>query len=511
MKTKIHFILSLLVVSTIPSFAQTLSLVKDINPSGNSNPYYLQNFQNKMYFVANPGTGYKLYSSDGTTVGTQMVGPTNGSGNLYPMISYNNFFYFNYDDGISGAELWKSDGTTAGTVLVKDIVPGSGNSSPRYITGANGKVFFVTNSPNNGIWVSDGTSSGTQQLISSVIVDGFNNRDYLPSYNGSVYFSGNNGALGLWKSDGTASGTQLLKNLWVNSYLDGYAIYNGEMYFPGNDTTGTELWKTNGTTAGTVLVKNINPTSGSDPEKFLISNNKIFFVANDGTNGKELWISDGTTAGTVMVKDITPGSSNSEIQSLVEYNGLVYFFIYNNGNRQMYQSDGTAAGTVFIKSIPFNTVPYTFVFGNKLFFLAKSLGSSYLFMSDGTANGTLQIAPNISSEDYSNLQFTNFNSNLYLPCYNGNTGVELNKLTFSNLSISESDLKDFKIYPNPSSDGVFHLDKLGKITQLEVYDLLGRKVPFKINNSQLTISDKGLFLLNIQTNTTKETIKILVK
>jgi hypothetical protein len=177
----------------------------------------------------------------------------------------------------------------------------------------------------------------------------------------------------------------------------------------------------------------------------------------------------------------------------------------------MYKTDGTAAGTVFIKSIPFNTVPYTFVFGNKLFFLAKSLGSSYLFMSDGTTNGTLQIIPNISSENYSNLQFANFNSNLYLPCYNGSAGLELNKLNTANLSVSENTLKQIKIYPNPSSDGVFHLDKLGKITQLEVYDLLGRNVPFKINNSQLTISDKGLFLLNIQTNTTKETIKILVK
>ena len=42
-----------------------------------------------------------------------------------------------------GAELWRSNGTAAGTVLVKDIRPGSGGSSPSNLTNVNGVLYFV--------------------------------------------------------------------------------------------------------------------------------------------------------------------------------------------------------------------------------------------------------------------------------------------------------------------------------------------------------------------------------
>lgn len=493
--------------------SQTLTLVKDINSFGSSNPYDLQVFNNKMYFVANPNSGYKIFSSDGTASGTQLVGPTVGSGNLYPLMAYNNTLFFNYDDGINGAELWKSDGTTAGTVMVKDIISGNSGSNPQYLSGANGRVFFITGTQ---LWSTDGTSAGTIQLTpNSMVAERFNNQLSLPCFDNHIYFSGNNGNLGLWKSDGTVSGTQLLKNISVNAYLKNVAIYNGEMYFAASDgTNGYELWKTNGTTAGTLLVKNINTASDSNPTKFLVSNNRIFFLADDGMNGEELWSSDGTSAGTQIVKDVTAGSSSSNIQTLIEYNNNVYFFALSGSNRLLYKTDGTAAGTVPVKTIPYNIVHYAYVFNGKLYFLAKSFGSSYLFESDGTSAGTFQISPNINSENYSDLQFTTYNSELYLPCYNGNTGVELNKLSLGNLAVSDGfPSQKFEIYPNPTSDFVW-INNNDKVSNYKILDMSGKILDFgKLNMGSSRISmekyNTGVYILQLIDGDKQSNFKIL--
>ncbi|WP_239470202.1 ELWxxDGT repeat protein [Archangium violaceum] len=49
-------------------------------------------------------------------------------------------------DELHGAELWRSDGTEAGTSLVKDLAPGLASSEPRFLTLAQGTVFFAAQS-----------------------------------------------------------------------------------------------------------------------------------------------------------------------------------------------------------------------------------------------------------------------------------------------------------------------------------------------------------------------------
>jgi ELWxxDGT repeat protein len=71
--------------------------------------------------------------------------------------------YFCANDGASGIELWKSDGTEAGTVRVKDILSGTGNSSPSLLSNVAGTLYFNASGGVNGneLWKSNGTDWGT--------------------------------------------------------------------------------------------------------------------------------------------------------------------------------------------------------------------------------------------------------------------------------------------------------------------------------------------------------------
>jgi hypothetical protein len=58
------------------------------------------------------------------------------------------------------------------------------------------------------------------------------------------------------------------------------------------------------------------------------------------------------------------------------------------------------------------------------------------------------------------------------------------------------------IYPNPSLDGVFYLSNLPPNCTLDLYDVLGRAVPFKWDSGSLVILNNlpGQFILQITYN-----------
>lgn len=319
--------------------------------------------------------------------------------------------------------------------LVKDIFPGTNNSSPTMLTDVNGTLYFDA-SPSNvlsyDLWKSDGTVAGTS-IVKNLPVNSYG---ALLSFNNILYFfdpAGN-----LWKSDGTETGTSIVKLFLTNSIitpiiygnkfyffqttLAGSGMYKSDgtaagttfvsdkintsylkvsgttMFSTGSDTTnGNELWKTDGTTAGTVLVKNINTTivnAGNSNPSFLTDvNGVLYFMANDGVNGNELWKSDGTDAGTVMVKNIGTGAASISTESMTNVNGVLYFTI---NQFDLWKSDGTAAGTVKVKG--FGTIQNLVNVNGTLFFAATddvyANANAYgfeLWKSDGTLAGTTMI------------------------------------------------------------------------------------------------------------------------
>jgi ELWxxDGT repeat protein len=392
---------------TVAALAATQAkLVRDINPSGSSDPDEPANVSGMLFFSAyDDDHGTELWKSDGTEGGTKLVkdirpggGPGGGSVPL-EITSFRGMAFFRAakDDLGGGYELWRSDGTKHGTRLVKDLDPSTGSEPGDFatvgrtlffsahqtsggyglwrsngtkrgtklvkhvhaeqLTSSGGKLFFHGEDGTHGeeLWASDGTRTGTKMLSEGVNPGPDSSYpDYLINVGGTVFFEMYNGSDNwLWKSDGTKPGTKVVKRV--------DATYSGNvgrtLFFNGDESThGEELWKSDGTQAGTKLVKDINTTSSganSFPENFTNAAGTLFFHANDGTHGVELWKSDGTKAGTKLVEDINPAGNSADHEDLTASGGRIYFpaFEVTHGH-ELWTSDGTTAGTKAIDINP---------------------------------------------------------------------------------------------------------------------------------------------------------------
>lgn len=510
-----NYLIILLLFSTA-AFAQKPELVKDINPNGDSNPFFLARTGGLVFFVADDGTtGYELWVTNGTEAGTMLlkdINPT-GSADIYEFTIFQNKLFFAALDNNSERELWVSDGTSAGTVMLKDIGT-AGQSDPSSFNIYQGKLYFSADDNVNGreLWVTDGTSAGTQMVkdINTNVGGSSEPEDFLVTSIG-LFFTAeeSNGEFGLWITDGTSAGTKKVTTispanggastrlidtkagevyLYVSEFfnqtvtliktdgnnvsviadnLDRPPVKMGNKYYFGkyDAATGIELWVSDGTAAGTQLLKDINPFSDSSPNQFIVFNGKMYFSAWDGTNGSEPWVTDGTTAGTQMLKDIQTGG-NSYPSDFFVYAGELFFGAYDDlNNYSLYRSNGSAAGTTKFMDLYSggNDIGVGFprlVIGDKLFMVAKDgATNNQLWVSNAKAYPTMLI-PDIAplSNPLGNTSYFQENgAGFYFRAEYTTVGNELYKLTVlpddTSTAIAETALSQaLTVYPNPVAD-----------------------------------------------------------
>jgi ELWxxDGT repeat protein len=403
-------------------------LVKDINPTGGSDPWDLTALGNTLIFVANDGTHSRgLWKSDGTDAGTSFlldVAPGTDTTDPSFMTAVNGVVLFTAFDAAHASELWRTDGTPAGTALVRDVNPGtqgiatySWPPDPTFFFAAGPTVYFFSN---HGLWRSDGTDAGT------VLVEQFQGESALTSpyyqivpteaYRGALaaavgntlYFAMDDGVHGreLWKSDGTPAGTQLVADIVPGadgSWPTQLTNVNGTLFFTVDvGTLGRELWTSDGTAAGTRLVRDILNPGSSNPEQLLNDNGVLLFSADDGEHGRELWRSDGTVAGTLLVRDVNLTTSNYfPPDHLTLIGDTVYFTEEDTWHgTELWKTDGTYAGTTLVADltpgVDSTSFPGTFaVLNGTLYFTAltgpPTAQTSGLWKSDGTAAGTVLV------------------------------------------------------------------------------------------------------------------------
>jgi ELWxxDGT repeat protein len=407
------------------------SLVRNIGPgSANGEIFSLAEFEDRLYFSANDGTGItgrELWVSDGTEVGTTLFKDINlGPGSSFPIGMTDAFgeLIFRADDGVQGTEPWASDGTAGGTAMVTDVNLGPDGSSPDTLTLAETRTYFrATDGTDYGLWVYEG-APGETTLVKNFGSEWPGVQGPMVTVGDTVYFGGDDGdGLKLWKSDGTADGTDPVSDdlfndltplvwvggklyfagatgpagseLWVYDSVEGTttmlkdivpgptwglplfvsaAEVGGTVLFTASPGSGTELWKTDGTPAGTVEVEDGVGMIGA----LTVINEVAYFAGGDGTSGVELWRSNGTAAGTRIVEDIDGGLDSSMPEQLTAIDDLL-FFSGNDGvhGYEPWVSDGTKAGTKMIGDInegdAESSSPEQFTrVGDAVFFVAES-------------------------------------------------------------------------------------------------------------------------------------------
>lgn len=427
---KVLFLL-LLVNAHSNGFSQEISLVKDINPSGNSYPSSFVNIGNEVVFVA-------------------------------------------YDEAY-GYELRVTSGTENTTMLLKDINPG-GSSNPDYLTKLGDDILFSANNGVNGqeLWISDGTESGTKLLKNIGPGENYNGPSFLTNMNGKIYFQANDGVNGneLWVSDGTENGTLLLKDInpTGSSNLYGLTNCNGKLYFGATDgVNGTELWITDGTENGTVLLKEINPAGNFSMIRFTNVGGRIFFlIGGTYTPGyiNEIWITDGTQSGTGLVKAIYPSVYGS-VHNLFSLNDKLYFnYNINGGSIELWESDGTEAGTKIV-DVDYNLHQFINV-----------ADGGYVLTEEGELWKTDDLLEDASLYDANSSIVIDtllgyHNGILYMAGNDGQSGYELYKLDVSTGIMDVADFEASQVSMYAYQNQLF-VKPGEKVEQINVYNVTGQ-------------------------------------
>jgi len=326
-------------------------LVKDLYPGNSPNVANFTLFKKSIFFSADSSGFNSVYRTDGTALGTVKIFNTGKlNTTVSQMVAASKYLYvFYYDADSSEYELWVSDGTTANSYKIQNLT-----SLYPYCATVGNTVFFTGQDPVHGdeLWKASPVA-GSAQMVKDVY-PGTQSSSIagLREFNNKLYFGASDGSDGysnfLYVSDGTASGTQKIYSLPLASGFYNSAILNGKLFFSCiSADTGGELYVSDGTTVGTSLLKDIfTGTQGSNPYNLTVAGSSVYFQATDASHGTELWKTDGTTNGTLPVKDIYPGSFGSNPYNLTAAAGKLYFNAYDNINgNSLYVSNGKASGT----------------------------------------------------------------------------------------------------------------------------------------------------------------------
>jgi len=409
--------------------------IKDLNAVGGSNPFGFTEYNGYTYFGAHDGLDYVLWSTDGTSDGTNKIETSTGDrvnvSTTTQFIPFKDKIYFSgQTDEQPGLELWCTDGTPEGTQMVKDLVSGFIPGDPSDMKIFNGKLYFAGQNTIFGskvLWSSDGTEAGTRML--SLNEEYIYDPKEFTEYDGSLYFSAFKESAGreLWSVRASDDFINMIdiESGSGNSNPRHLTVFNNKLFYTAfTSAYDLEVWFTDHSADNVQLLSNIGPLininsdveieidSSSETSQLFVYNGMLYFNANDLEHGNELWKSDGTSAGTQLVKDINVNINDLEYtdsslssSSTFSLTDSLFYFNADSGTGwpETWVSDGTSNGTVELLDVNGNQILYSSIssyentnVGNYLYFNKNIEGNAYnvLMASDGSQDNTQVVRSN---------------------------------------------------------------------------------------------------------------------
>lgn len=372
-------------------------------------------FGGRIYFRDyDPVFGRRLWSSDGTPAGTQLVRVIAAQTSAFNA-ERRGFYQLDWphEDCLATAggrlvfgasrdahdrEPWLFDIGTSTTPAIVDVEPGARGSYPGNCSAARRRPVFEASAYTAsifGLWSVDGAGAAE----SLAVTDGSSSRSaprtarlgdqhYVLSSrallatdgtaaNTTVVASSSDGTLvelvasadrllvagpKLYESDGAPGALTLVQTDSGGDVVMplGLSDVAGIALFSAVDGGGRELWRVDDSgVAARVTDVAPGPACGIPTVPELLGpvrpaavDELYFFVGDDGTTGQELWVSDGTADGTRLVVDLVPGSYPSSPRELTAFGSYVYFVAESSPHgRELWRSDGTAKGTELVADL----------------------------------------------------------------------------------------------------------------------------------------------------------------
>jgi ELWxxDGT repeat protein len=352
-----------------------------------------------FYFFASDGApgafGRELWRTDGTTAGTTLVkdirpGSEDSSDLIRsPLLTVvGSRIYFVANDGVHGRELWKSDGTKVGTAMVADLTPGPDGSDIYLIKPAGSVAYFGWRfTSDQRLYKTDGTTNGT------VVVAGVGGIattaplfTFFDTFGTNVVFIANPpGSLVIWRSDGTAGGSQMLESPLAMNGISGLRALGTEVFVAGDAGADSVLKRRSLTPGG------IAQTADTADTVFVqdVSSTHLFYVKeNFNAGARDLILASVVNGQAPVVRDsFHDPSAPFDFLEGVFIGGALYYRL--TGSPVLRRTDGSVNGVVAVDFAALGITPASFsaffAAGSRLFFEGSTAAAG---VEPGVTGGT---------------------------------------------------------------------------------------------------------------------------